>query len=458
MSRTTLLVCFTTYLFVGALPAPAQNWKSFAGRVGRAAGGFAQQSGQRGRPSNYASPRQYNSGRGGHSSWQGRGFAVPSYPRVSSPPRVAIPFNGNRLPYFSAPQSAGRPQPSPGRTNPNGIPHVVGRVIEQHIGNRTQPAPSASGNWGNKIRDVVKQGLPVPGPSDLGKHLQIDTLGGSAARPGVKGGNVHQQIVRRLKDHLREQLPHNGQPIPGRAGSVVRPGNGRIDHRKQPWWSTLVHVWGMQRYHGYCWNRPRPPVDVYLPPTFVCPAPVPTCPAPPVAVCPPPAIVLPPTEEEIIAPDPEIAEHPGDAPSADVEQNGPIDLQVEYIELVESRGQESDEGPLYRIWIRNEGEPIVRPFDVAVVAMRNDRPDDDSPFVTSRVAKLDANSRASIEIRLPAEVLQMGIDVEGNSTPFKNLAVIVDALGELDEEDESNNALAYARTAIPDVNEIVAQN
>ena len=199
------------------------------------------------------------------------------------------------------------------------------------------------------------------------------------------------------------------------------------------------------------------------------------CPPPPVVVCPPPAVIIEetviievPADEVVtdeavsgdeVASEDEVAtdseEDSADLATDESDEKEPldpqkIDLVVEYVQLVREGDLESEEGPSYRVWFVNKGETTIdRPFDVALLASNEDAPTETSPFATKRVAQIEPGERLTVEIQLPAEVLQMGTDVEGNPTAFKNLFAAVDTQQELEERDEDNNALGLARTEVP---------
>jgi hypothetical protein len=139
------------------------------------------------------------------------------------------------------------------------------------------------------------------------------------------------------------------------------------------------------------------------------------------------------------------------APSEAVEQSKEIDLQVEYVQLVDSGDTSGDRGPMYRVWIVNHGKAaIAKPFDVVLVATNDDAPSQESPYGAERVTEIGAGQRLSVEIRLPVEVLQLSLDTDGLPVPFKNLFAAVDVQQELAELNEQNNALGVARADVPD--------
>jgi hypothetical protein len=133
------------------------------------------------------------------------------------------------------------------------------------------------------------------------------------------------------------------------------------------------------------------------------------------------------------------------------EQSLDIDLQVEYLQVVEPGSAEQELGPLYRLWIVNDGEAdVIQPFDVILVATQEEAPSPESPYAAERVTKIGAKQRLSVEIRLPIDVMQLSVDAEGLPVPFTNLFAAVDVRQELTELNEENNALGVARSNVPD--------
>ncbi len=127
-----------------------------------------------------------------------------------------------------------------------------------------------------------------------------------------------------------------------------------------------------------------------------------------------------------------------------------VDLQVAEIEFLSSGDPEARMGPVYRVWVKNDGAtPLRTEVEIVLVATDATTPTKDSPFVTGRLAQLPAGERAAVDVRLPIEVMEMSVDFEGNPVPFKNLFAAVDAHGKQAESDESNNALGIRRDKIP---------
>jgi hypothetical protein len=155
-----------------------------------------------------------------------------------------------------------------------------------------------------------------------------------------------------------------------------------------------------------------------------------------------------------------VEQSPSDIAANDSQPSSPdIDLQIEYVQALESGDAENALGPLYRVWIvNNGGSEISQPFDVVLVATNDDSPSPESPYAAERVAKIGAGQRLSVEIRLPVEVLQLSVDAEGMPVPFKNLFAAADVEQELKELNEENNALGLARHDIPDASLLATVN
>jgi hypothetical protein len=133
------------------------------------------------------------------------------------------------------------------------------------------------------------------------------------------------------------------------------------------------------------------------------------------------------------------------------DQSSDIDLQVDYVQLVEAGDPQQELGPLYRVWIvNNGGAAVAKPFDVVLVATNEEAPSQESPYAAERVVQIGAGQRLSVELRLPVDVLQLAVDAEGQPVPFKNLFAAVDVHQELTELNEQNNALGLARNNVPD--------
>lgn len=104
----------------------------------------------------------------------------------------------------------------------------------------------------------------------------------------------------------------------------------------------------------------------------------------------------------------------------------------------------------YRLWIVNNGpSDAAEPFDVSLIATAGEAPTESSPYVTRRVAAMKSGERLTVELQLPAEVMQIQTDGEGSPLPFQNLFAGIDTNQEYTEVNEENNALAVAGDSVP---------
>ncbi len=359
-------------------------------------------------------------------------------------------------------------------------------VVGGQVGQRLQPKDAT------KIRPGQTNGSPA---ANLGQQV-IQNLQPNGLKQGIKEA-VKQELIQNAavgaaagtvlgeasqKNGLGRKLISDAIQEMGISGKVPNPhpGDGPGGSDDHPSDSHPHH-----HGHHHSW------FVIQWVPTFFAP-PVQRCPEPPVVVCPPPAPLCPPPGEVVIAEPPVTPDTPApDAPPEDAQaedgppapgiddtkdsqvadgdppapaidgstpaeqtnepQSGEVDLQVEYVQVVDGGSAEQQQGPLYRIWIVNHGTaPVVQPFDVVLVASNEDAPPSDAPYAAQRVARIEAGARLSVEIRLPVEVLQMGVDAEGLPVPFKNLFAAVDIQQELVELNEQNNALGLARKDVPD--------
>lgn len=375
-------------------------------------------------------------------------------------------------------------------TTPHGLGGQVGQLLQSKGVPITKPGTAVGPNSANSVGHQVLQSAQQNGLKQGIKHtlaqelIQKATVGsGSGAVLGettkANGGLGRKLIADAIQDlGISGNGPHpHPQPGDGPHGNGPGNANGNGPHPHHP-------------HHGHH----HPWFAIQWVPTFFAP-PVHRCPEPPVVVCPPPAPLCPPPTEVIVVQTPaaEVGESASEvgtetdspsptadtdlasattgetgatAPTDDAEtstaeaaeeeavkeaQSGEVDLQVEYVQLVEDGNGEQQLGPLYRIWIVNHGTaPVVQPFDVVLVASNDESPSSDAPYAAQRVARIEAGARLSVEIRLPVEVLQMGADAEGLPVPFKNLFAAVDIQQELAELNEQNNALGLARKDVPD--------
>jgi hypothetical protein len=346
--------------------------------------------------------------------------------------------SNSKLPIGS---SAGRIVDSK-RLNPDKGPFntTVFKGIKQGISNPVGESskPFKFAPQGTKLPGFVSNlGIKAPG---LHPKPTIDGPGGWKFPP--INGHHH--------DHHGHHHDHHGDHH-----------NHGHHHHHKPW---IVISWTPGYYVPPVGPCPEPPV-------VVCPPPAPTCPPPVVIPVADPQLPAPPDDESLAADD---SGAPSNAPEAekteadatelasaakgdDAKQSTDIDLQVEYVQMVEAGNPESELGPLYRVWIvNNGGAAITTPFDVVLVATNEDTPSQESPYAADRVSQIGAGQRLSVEIRLPVEVLQLSVDAEGLPVPFKNLFAAADVRQELVELNEQNNALGLTRSTVPDASMVAA--
>jgi hypothetical protein len=130
-------------------------------------------------------------------------------------------------------------------------------------------------------------------------------------------------------------------------------------------------------------------------------------------------------------------------------QQPDVDLVAAHVHVIEQGDAVRGIGPLFRVSIANRGtSEVTTPFDIALVVATGLKPTTESPYALRRVTSIGAGQRRTLEIRLPAEVLQMGIDAEGRPVRFRNVFVGVDTGKELEETNEQNNAIRVARADV----------
>jgi len=127
-----------------------------------------------------------------------------------------------------------------------------------------------------------------------------------------------------------------------------------------------------------------------------------------------------------------------------------FDLQMLAVRLVDPGHPDEKLGPRYRVWLRNNSDkPIVRPFDVLLLAGNGKELAQGAQQAGVRVTSIEAGDVQAVDIRLPIEAYSMGRDALGQPTPFETLHVIVDANREIAETSETNNGVQVARAEIP---------
>jgi hypothetical protein len=116
------------------------------------------------------------------------------------------------------------------------------------------------------------------------------------------------------------------------------------------------------------------------------------------------------------------------------------DLQLAAVRFVDPGHPEEKLGPRYRVWFRNNSrQPIAQPFNVMLFASNDGRLLAGLPQAGVRVTAAAPGDIQSVDIRLPADVLTMNRDEQGNPAPFAALHVLVDAGQEIREIVRTNN-------------------
>ena len=126
-----------------------------------------------------------------------------------------------------------------------------------------------------------------------------------------------------------------------------------------------------------------------------------------------------------------------------------LDLQLLAVRFVDAGHPDEKLGPRYRVWFRNNSTVAIdRPFDVMLFAENGPQITKHAPLAGVRVNSIQAGETQSVDIRLPFEVQQMGLDDQGQPCPFSTLHVLVDANREIDETSEINNGTQLAADLI----------
>jgi len=117
-----------------------------------------------------------------------------------------------------------------------------------------------------------------------------------------------------------------------------------------------------------------------------------------------------------------------------------VDLQLLAVRLIDSGDAAQNQGPAYRVWVRNNSHlAILHPFNVLALAARDGRPAADLPQAGVRVDSIEAGQIIPVDIRLPAEANAPGLPM---------LHVLVDSHREIAEVYEDNNGAVLNRADI----------
>jgi hypothetical protein len=117
-----------------------------------------------------------------------------------------------------------------------------------------------------------------------------------------------------------------------------------------------------------------------------------------------------------------------------------VDLQLLAVRLIDSGDAGENQGPAYRVWVRNNSHvAILHPFNVLALAARDGNPAADLPQAGVRVDSIEAGQIIPVDIRLPAAANAPGLPM---------LHVLVDSHREIAEVYEDNNGAVLNRADI----------
>jgi hypothetical protein len=115
-------------------------------------------------------------------------------------------------------------------------------------------------------------------------------------------------------------------------------------------------------------------------------------------------------------------------------------LQLLAVRFVDPGHPEEKLGPRFRVWYRNNSpQPIMRPFNVTLLAGLDRNLVAGLPQAGVRVISINGGDTQSVDVRMPWEVVAMGRDYNGNPVPFSTLHVLVDANREIPQSNRSTN-------------------
>lgn len=127
--------------------------------------------------------------------------------------------------------------------------------------------------------------------------------------------------------------------------------------------------------------------------------------------------------------------------------SAPLDLELLEVRQLD-RGT-ADEGPAYRVTLRNKsGEAVNQAFHVVLAATIGRQPSRDGAFADAEVNGMEAGRAISVDLRLPANALSLGQNAEGQPVPFSWLTALVDSHQELTQVTRENDYATLSRAEI----------
>ncbi len=125
----------------------------------------------------------------------------------------------------------------------------------------------------------------------------------------------------------------------------------------------------------------------------------------------------------------------------------PIDLELMEVRQLD-RGT-ADQGPAYRVTLRNKNEgAVAQAFNVGLAASIGRQAAADAAFATARVEGLQAGQVLAVDVRLPAKATSLGTNADGQPVPFAWLTAVVDSHQEVQETARDNDLAILNRAEI----------
>jgi hypothetical protein len=125
-----------------------------------------------------------------------------------------------------------------------------------------------------------------------------------------------------------------------------------------------------------------------------------------------------------------------------------MDLELINVEIADAGNRDADQGPRFKVTIRNAGKRDLEKFLVSLVACKDAQIDSASLHASATVDALAAGGETTVEVTLPAASLTLNRDVDGREAPFSTLIAAVDSDERINEGNEENNLSLIDRTSI----------
>lgn len=125
-----------------------------------------------------------------------------------------------------------------------------------------------------------------------------------------------------------------------------------------------------------------------------------------------------------------------------------FDVQLLAVRFVDAGHPESQLGPRYRIWLRNNSTAdLTTPFNAVVVASNDDQLSADLPQAGVRIESVGAGETRAVDVRLPWEVYALS-EAAGGESAFAKLHVMLDSHRDIAETSETNNGAVLDRQEV----------